>query len=622
MQKTKNIEYAFMQVNGRKVLGPPINWQGPAPSSSYEIYIRNIPKTMNPSFFAANFLRFGNVYEIRLPLEQNQQYRGYGYVKYTNEEDALRAVEVLNHFYIEPGVKLDISFSFEKNQLYISNIPNFLKEDAIKTKLQQILPTAQRVTLFNRNQAADLDSNDKENLVMLQSLDYYKSEGRTNISAIAHFASHADAVEAKRMANPGTVRLWNSHVRIVWAKSSEEHSFASKSLYLRNFDSSLTKRDLMNLILAVVPRTSLRKLTMLSTTAFIDFTNREYAVECLQKLQGIKCGDKSLRIEFAKNNYINDVITIDFDAILRLKCIANDWEIPIIIFGTYYEEHSLQYCAIILRKNVDDITEVRTIYCIMHTDQLVDIHSRLCETVSTLIECIGTFPDVNYIVDVQHNTAYILGYVQQMNKHIKIFAAQNTAKDKHFEFDMNELTDLFWAVPILSYMHENILIKTYYQTFDGTAKKYLPYANVFGYRIFGTIMPKYRNANPLGYGLNETQLIFALCHRTTATNYDPEKPYTPTPQANFQSSDIFFKSVSFQLLPIDLRENVTGFKLKYLLFGDTNYYHPEIKSLTDFGELNGFSYKQSIRTLSEQRSVSEKKYELPKLIIKASNCRK
>lgn len=94
----------------------------------------------------------------------------------------------------------------------------------------------------------------------------------------------------------------------------------------------------------------------------------------------------------------------DFDAVLRLKCIANGWHIPIIIFGCHYEQEHVQYCVVVLR---DTHGTVRATFCIMNTTELVDIHSRMCEVVCALIETIGTFPDYNYVFMVEKDSAHL-----------------------------------------------------------------------------------------------------------------------------------------------------------------------------------------------------------------------
>lgn len=107
----------------------------------------------------------------------------------------------------------------------------------------------------------------------------------------------------------------------------------------------------------------------------------------------------------------------DFDAVLRLKCIANDWHIPVIVFGCYFENQRLQYNMIVLRDAMDN---VRPIYCILHTSDLVDIHSRMCEVVCTLIESVGGFPSYNYVFFVEKDVAHLRKFLSNRNQRLNI----------------------------------------------------------------------------------------------------------------------------------------------------------------------------------------------------------
>lgn len=111
--------------------------------------------------------------------------------------------------------------------------------------------------------------------------------------------------------------------------------------------------------------------------------------------------------------------TTDFDAMLRLKCIANNWGIPIIMFGTYYEQQSLQYAAIMVR---DVRGNVRSMICILNCGELMDIHSRLCEVACNLIETIGSFPDYNYVFYVEKDSAHLRKLLLSIHPHSGCFS--------------------------------------------------------------------------------------------------------------------------------------------------------------------------------------------------------
>lgn len=56
----------------------------------------------------------------------------------------------------------------------------------------------------------------------------------------------------------------------------------------------------MDILTKYVPRTVIRKISKVRTTAFFDFTTREAAEICLQQMQGIKLRGQRLDLEWAK----------------------------------------------------------------------------------------------------------------------------------------------------------------------------------------------------------------------------------------------------------------------------------------------------------------------------------
>lgn len=142
----------------------------------------------------AHLQRIGPVYEFRLMVNYNSQNRGYGFVRYVHESDALRALELLNHTYIRPNRVLSAVRSYDKCRLFMGNIPKEmpfakLKEDLIK-----------------------MFSSDLTDVVV------YPGETTANRGfAFLDFRDHAAAVRAKKLTSTGRCFLWDRDVKIVWA---------------------------------------------------------------------------------------------------------------------------------------------------------------------------------------------------------------------------------------------------------------------------------------------------------------------------------------------------------------------------------------------------------------------
>jgi hypothetical protein len=103
----------------------------------------------------------------------------------------------------------------------------------------------------------------------------------------------------------------------------------------------------------------------------------------------------------------------------RMKCIANYWDIPIIIYGRYYSQEKVQCAAIVIKSK---LTFVNYVYLIeISTIDLCDIQSRLCEIVIHIIRMFGNLPKQHLVIKCQEDTAEISEY-KTISSLILIFA--------------------------------------------------------------------------------------------------------------------------------------------------------------------------------------------------------
>lgn len=166
-------------------------------------------------------------------------------------------------------------------------------------------------------------------------------------------------------------------------------------------------------------------------------------------------------------------------------------------------------------------------------------------------------------------------------------------------FDLNEIIDLSWAVTSLTYTSEESLLKAYKESFrthdDSTYLKNWP---LVPHRLFGTIMPKYRNKPPLRYNLNDTQIVLALCFKVTGTNSTlATRPYLAFPACGFKQVFEGLRYVSLKLLPVALTQSrfVVSHILSHVQFGGSQYYHPAQRIMLPPLWISGCSYAESIK---------------------------
>lgn len=244
--------------NGRKVFGPPANWKGPRPSYLCEIFVTKVPENLDEVCFLIWLHRFGTVYEFRLMMDSGNSNRGYAFVRYSKLSEAMAAFEVLG-YHFEGGMRMGVFRSQGKNRLYINNIPKALPVGAIKEGFKKIFPKLQ-----------DIMSYDMKNVNGEQNRGY----------AFIQFYNHEEALEAKKRTTPGRVRMWNSDLKVQWAKPKHESTM---------------------------------------------WGNTSSDMNCNRQMH-------------ANQRSVND-----YNAKLRLLCLANDWCIPIVVYGKNFHYYGIQY---------------------------------------------------------------------------------------------------------------------------------------------------------------------------------------------------------------------------------------------------------------------------------------
>ena len=262
----------FIRINGRKVYKPRnANSDDEIPPvNSCEIYVKHIPRDIDDEQLISLFSRFGTIWEFRIMVDFQDQNRGFGYVRYLNEFDALKAIDVLNHFYLQPFRTLELKRSYDKCRLYVGNIPRHLSYDEVKEALSTLF--IEMVGIVMHSPAAEEEENKNRGYVFVD------------------FCDHGAAIRAKQLAASGRCSMWGNDLKIVWANPQKSLSLGDladvKTLFLRNIDSSLRTRDVYNILTEYVSREDILKLSRIRDIAFVEFITRDVAMQVKQDIQG------------------------------------------------------------------------------------------------------------------------------------------------------------------------------------------------------------------------------------------------------------------------------------------------------------------------------------------------
>ena len=154
-----------------------------------------------------HYVQVGEIYELRLMMDFSGSNRGFCFVRYTDRENAKRAVKELNNFEIRPNKFLGILHSVDNRKLWVSGIPRNLTSDQIMASCR-----------FTRRFRSETESCATEGFVLLplqaemqkltdgvRDVILYSSQtdkSRTRGYAFVEYESHRAAALARRKLVP------------------------------------------------------------------------------------------------------------------------------------------------------------------------------------------------------------------------------------------------------------------------------------------------------------------------------------------------------------------------------------------------------------------------------------
>lgn len=196
---TKAASLPAILENGRKVFGPPVEYVGERPSYICELYVSNLPKSLDEVRFLAWLHRCGVVYEMRVMMQSFSTTRGYAFVRYMQEYEALVAYELLKCLFL-CGERVCVYRSQGKNRLFVSNIPKQLPMSSLEEGFKKTFRDIERCIAFPATETCSLRGDLNRGFAFIE------------------FYDHESAMEAKKKTTPGHMRMWGNDLKVQWAK--------------------------------------------------------------------------------------------------------------------------------------------------------------------------------------------------------------------------------------------------------------------------------------------------------------------------------------------------------------------------------------------------------------------
>ncbi|KAG9480014.1 probable RNA-binding protein 46 [Eleutherodactylus coqui] len=278
----ENTGYSMVQENGqRKFGGPPPDWEGPPPPRGCEIFVGKIPRDMFEDELVPVFERAGRIYEFRLMMEFSGENRGYAFVMYTNKDEALLAIRMLNNYEIRPGKFIGVCVSLDNCRLFIGAIPKEKKKEEILDEMKKVTEGVVDVIVYP------------------SATDKTKNRG----FAFVEFESHRAAAMARRKLIPGTFQLWGHTIQVDWAdpekEVDEETMQRVKVLYVRNLMISTSEETIEAEFNKFKPG-AVDRVKKLRDYAFVHFFHREDAVTAMSIMNGRCIDGANIEVTLAK----------------------------------------------------------------------------------------------------------------------------------------------------------------------------------------------------------------------------------------------------------------------------------------------------------------------------------
>jgi Q family heterogeneous nuclear ribonucleoprotein R len=195
LELAKKTGYELMQTNGQRKYGPPPHWKGPPPPKGSEVFIGKLPRDMYEDELVPLFEKVGTIYELRLMMDFSGSNRGFGFVQFTNPQEAQRAVKELDNYEVRPKRFIGVVKSVDNCRLFVGGLPKYKTKEEIASELGKHVDGITDVILYS------------------SVVDKSKSRG----FAFVEFQNHRSAAMARRKLIPGRLQLWGCGIQIDWA---------------------------------------------------------------------------------------------------------------------------------------------------------------------------------------------------------------------------------------------------------------------------------------------------------------------------------------------------------------------------------------------------------------------
>ena len=299
----------------------------------------------------------------------------------------MECLDLMRYFFIKPGFILSVERSQERSHLLAVNVPLIMSDEMIKEGFRSVYSNMIRCFVCR-------STNKMDNTV---------DEIGT---AILKFEDHGTALAAKRFGGQGSVTLWGRNIKILWAKPDEVRKLllaedGLNHIHLSNMSDAFDPDEVGALLCEVVDPQDIVQIRQVHSDWFVELTNSRAAQVVYTFFSA-----RNIQTEWITQERLSTLEHfVDFDFELRCMCLANYWDPPIFIYGRVIPITRTQICAVIIKNNRRNLHCTFIMELVCH--DLVELHSRVCETLLLIITNSKDLPKRNMIIKCTENNAFV-----------------------------------------------------------------------------------------------------------------------------------------------------------------------------------------------------------------------
>lgn len=188
-------------------------------------------------------------------------------------------IHQLDEFEVIKGRPIKVAISEPVCRLFLGNIPKSISKDDLKNFLTAVLDGVQDVIVYAPTEGSGLNRG----------------------FCFVDFDTHANASQAKKRIQKGTLRIFGCHALVDWADPQQEPEDdvmkGVKVLYVKGLTKDIKEEDILASFMSFG---SVERVKKIKDYAFVHFAERNQALDAMTRMNGTEIKGAMISVTLAK----------------------------------------------------------------------------------------------------------------------------------------------------------------------------------------------------------------------------------------------------------------------------------------------------------------------------------